>query len=480
MSSLTFASDPAVVSSTSNYATAAMVSEVTLADVTGNQVADMSGTLNAMQADATTLTAQTNDYASLSASLQALKATLVGLEDGTAVGGLTATSSSSAIGVALGSDGVAGTYTVSVTQLAAAQVNHSAASTALSTTAAAFLGSGTLGIQVGTGSTVNVAITNAMSVTQIAAAINSANAGVTASVITSGTQYEVQVTGNNTGAANAVTYTDNGTSLKFSTYQTQAAVNSAYTVNGTSYSSATNAVAVNGVPGATLSFTALVSNATITLSASSASVQTAASSFVTAYNSTISAINTALADTSGKVERPILLTLEKQLSRIVANPSTGASGTYQSLADIGIYVNSDGTYSVNANALAASATANAASIVALFSGNSSNSTGLAANLLKVAVAFGEAGVGVFDRLVNRATTTALRSTRSIARQQRLVASKTNTVQQSYSSLQTALSRYSLQSLMVQALSVQSGLTTNSSTFNGSSNTSNSNTGSTVI
>jgi len=131
-----------------------------------------------------TATTQISAVGTLKSALSTFQTSLAALDTPGAFNTLTATSSSpTTLTASAGSSAVAGTYSVSVTQLATAQqlVSKPIAADGSST-----VGTGTLKVSLGAAS-FNVALTSANdTVSGLAAAINSAtgNPGVTATVIT--------------------------------------------------------------------------------------------------------------------------------------------------------------------------------------------------------------------------------------------------------------------------------------------------------
>ena len=68
-------------------------------------------------------------------------------------------------------------------------------------------GSGTLSIKIGSGDSMDVSVNNGSSLTDIAKAINSSKAGVTASVINDGTAKHLVITAKDSGASNTISIT---------------------------------------------------------------------------------------------------------------------------------------------------------------------------------------------------------------------------------------------------------------------------------
>lgn len=123
---------------------------------------------------------------------------------------LTATSSSTA---------TAGTYTVTVNRLAAAHQIASKSATAVSSTDTDIVSgsSATFTFKVGSGSNQTVSLASDATLEDLKNAINDLGAGVSASLLNSGTeaspQYRLVLTSTNTGASNAITVVTDSTTL---------------------------------------------------------------------------------------------------------------------------------------------------------------------------------------------------------------------------------------------------------------------------
>lgn len=177
--------------------------------------------------------------------------------------------SSSNTGVATASisgNAVAGNYAVSVNSLASA--HHVQSDSQLTRDTALGLG-GSFTIN---GATITVSSSDSLDT--IANAINSAHAGVVASVFDEGGTYRLRLLSETSGQAGAITFTDPGgvlrglgvlTGVLGVKNQISAAQDASYSVNGTSYTSSTNTVAT--IPGVSLTLVG-TGSATVTVSAS--------------------------------------------------------------------------------------------------------------------------------------------------------------------------------------------------------------------
>ncbi len=147
-------------------------------------------------------------------ALTSLQSALAGLADVQGMAQRTAAvSPSDAVTASVGNTTPVGTYALSGIRLAQAETLISSGSASASGT----LGSGSLAIKVGNGSTVTVDIAAGQSsLNGIADAIDAAAAGIHASVLFDGSKYRLVVTADATGTANAFTITGTGALAGFS------------------------------------------------------------------------------------------------------------------------------------------------------------------------------------------------------------------------------------------------------------------------
>ena len=270
-----------------------------------------------------------------------------------------------------------GTYNIQVNQLAQAQSIYSQDYTDATT---AVVVTGTLTIQDGSSSPASITITSSNdTLNGIASAINSANAGMTASVVNDGTGYRLAVTSNATGAANTIKITvadGDGTNTDMTglsalafdpknsiTNMTQsiAAQDASLTFNGISVTRSTNSISdlINGV---TLNLGSAGSTV-LTVSNDTAGLLSKVNAFVSAYNqamSTITSTNVAgVALNNGPIYgSSIVNDITGAMTNITTNSYAGSS-----LALIGITHDQNGVLQVDQNMLNAAVAANPQQVV---------------------------------------------------------------------------------------------------------------------
>lgn len=345
--------------------------------------------LTALTSKDTTLTSLGTQLATLSTDLQNLTdfsgtlAEKTGSSSDTNVLTLSSASASA----------VAGTHTISVQNLAQ---TSSAASDSVS---ASDTLTGGITFKVGTGEwqTVNVGDgSTAKTLSGLSAAINNANLGVTASVLTNadGTQ-RLSLVSQTSGSAGQITIADAtsdptspttladtttaDTNVGLGLATIQDGKDATITVDGVSgITSASNTVtnAIAGVTFQLLSTGTTSSDGTagavqVVIDNDTTSIETAINQFVTDYNTTMQAINAEEGkDSSGNPEplygTSILAQLQEGLLSAVS--SSFGTNTINSLISLGITANAsaDGTISLDADSLSNALNSNFAQVVSLF------------------------------------------------------------------------------------------------------------------
>ncbi|MDO9235655.1 MAG: flagellar filament capping protein FliD [Aquabacterium sp.] len=283
-------------------------------------------------------------------------------------------------------------FSVDVQQLARAQSAASAGVAAASAVGA----TGDLKIELGSwsadvlpvfsaGSSVSVTVDATDTISSIASKINSANAGVVATVLRDGTNERLVIKSAATGTASGfrlnnpaeaglaalgITNPSDGVS-----FVGQTAMNAEVKINGVPVSSATNKM-VDVVPGVTLQLNQLTTAAAeVTVENDVDAITKNIQGFVDAYN----AMNTTLADatkytaatkTGGPLQGDATtLGLQNVLRSMLGSTSVGSTFSY--LSDVGIERQTDGSLKINTTKLT-SAQQDIPNLKALFATDNSN------------------------------------------------------------------------------------------------------------
>lgn len=259
---------------------------------------------------------------------------------------------------------------LTVEQLATARVLSSAAVSGNSGTSA--VGTGTMTITTATGAKTITIDSSNNSYAGLAAAINGANTGVTARVVTD-TQGTRLVFKGATGADNDFSLSvaaDSGTSvlagLDFDAgtgtgtlTSSSAPQNAKITLDGIDYEYAGNSVD-DAIPYLRIDLNKASPGTTVTLSMTqpTSGLSDLLKEFVSAYNTLMKALNTATATGADSSSAGVLngvsavRDMKRQLATLTSTEMS-ATGTYKTLADIGVTTNRDGTLALDADRLAA-------------------------------------------------------------------------------------------------------------------------------
>lgn len=281
-------------------------------------------------------------------------------------------------------------YSLEVSKLAKSQSLQGPGYPAASST----VGSGTLTLRFGTiagGSftadddrdAVNITIPAGATLTKVAAAINTANTGVTAYIANSadgarlvlkgvdgaenGFVLEANETVGDEGLANLAWEPSTGDSAQL----LATASDAEFKLDGVAMKSTSNAVG-EVAPGVslTLKATNIGAPATITFNDATAAVTTVMGDLTSALNEIVSALNSAMDPTSGDLARDdgarsLRRALSGLGSTVIMPTATGTSP--KTLAEIGFSTSREGTFSVNTATLSAALARDPEGVAAMFS-----------------------------------------------------------------------------------------------------------------
>ena len=239
---------------------------------------------------------------------------------------------------------VAGSHSVIVSNLASTASNYSDSITNASDTLSG-------GVTIN-GHQINVVSGTSDTLSTLATAITRASIGVTANVVSDTNGSRLLITSNTSGTAGALTIssslTDGATSLAF--HQAQAGVNAALTVDGLAVSSASNTI-TGAIPGVTFQLLSSSPGTTVQIQVTNdnTAIESSLSSLVTAYNGVIKDISAQEKTAQPLYGSPTLSLIQTQLQTAIFGGT--ASGSINSLSQLGITSNQDGTLSIDTSAL---------------------------------------------------------------------------------------------------------------------------------
>ena len=331
--------------------------------------AQFAARLDQLNAKNDKLTAQISSASNLRSLMSTLASSIGSL---IRMGDLAVTPAISNASVATVSKGTAtgsGTYNLDVSALANAQKLVTPAYASSTAT----VGSGTLTLRFGTisgsdftadtaRSQVDITIAAGATLADVAAAINNANAGVSAYVANGSAGAQIVLKGQE-GAANGFvieTTPDVGGEALSDLAWTPASAGSrlkgtasdaAYSIDGIDYTAKSNTVN-DIVPGLNMKLTGTnVGNpATISFSNPSTGISTAMADLVGALNEVVSQLNTATDKASGELNNdPGARALRTSLTKLAGTKImlNAADGKPSTLADLGLKIERDGTFSLD-------------------------------------------------------------------------------------------------------------------------------------
>lgn len=375
------------------------VNSLVTALVNAKTAAQASTIANQQASDNTTLSA----IGQMKSSLTALQNSISGLSDGSIFTQLAATMSGTGITATTSTGAAAGSYAISVQQLATSNQISSTAYAANAT-----LGTGNLTIGVGTGSMTIALSSSNNTLAGVAAAINGAtgNPGVSATVVTAADGQHLVLSSTVTGAANTVTVSgaagvDAGMATA-SFAQVTAAQDAKLTISGNNVTSASNNV-TSAITGVTLSLssTAVGTTQTLSVASNTSAITTAVQNFANAYNGWISTEKSLssynASSSSGSQAGPLLgdAMLNSAVNGIASIMASGVSvgGTTYSLAQIGMNLNNDGTVTFSSSTLASTLASSPTMVSNVF--NSTN--GIGQQLTSFITSYTTSTVGQIDQ-----------------------------------------------------------------------------------
>lgn len=348
-------------------------------------------------------------YGSLKGSLASLQTAAKTLANTSTFTGKSASvSDGTVLAASASSTAAAGSYSLSITQLAKFHTVRSNTNYAATTDT---FNTGTIAIAINGGTAVNVAINGSNNtLAGIRQAINDANAGVTATIINDGATNRLVLTSKTSGSVGdiSVAVTDDGSGGTHalsgldsaSLVQTQAADDAMLTINGIAITRTSNTI-TDAIEGVTLALTkgtiATPGTATLTVATNTAATTAAINDFVNTYNTAINLLKTNSAYNAATKKAAVLngdstvRSLQSQLNGLVQSSVTGIAGGISTLSDIGISIQKDGTLATDSTKLAAALADPNKDVTSLFTQTTVGNEGVAVRFntdLESVVGFG--------------------------------------------------------------------------------------------
>ena len=330
-----------------------------------------------LQNQQTTLTGQQTELQTLGTDFKNLQNALDAVDSAVSSGSLAATVDTPTIAsAAVGTGALAGSYAVTIVSLGGQTntISNSTLPTVADPSSGSISTSSSFKLTVGTGSPITIT-PSGNNLNSLVAAINASGAAVQATVVniggTAAPNYELSIQGTQY-ASSAIQLNDGTQNLL-----TQLSLGSpvTYQVNGqpsTPASSNARALAIS----TGLTVTALATGtANVTVAQSGSGVSTALSSLVTSYNAAVDEVNSNHGQNGGALAgQSTLLQLSNVLHSLTNYTGTSASGSIQSLTDIGLTFDTNGHLQLDSTVFN-TATSNSISDVMTFLGSESGATG---------------------------------------------------------------------------------------------------------
>ena len=327
--------------------------------------------LTAMKAKNSTYSAKLSSYGQLKSALSTLQTAAKTLADPNKLGAFLATATDTSIFQAQASMfASAGTYSIEVIRLASAQKRFS--DTAYASTDV--FGSGSLLFNVG-GVDKVVDLTGSNSLVDIRAAINGANIGVTATIISGDAGDRLVLTGNTSGSAGAFTLTVDSTDTNLQSLANfnlanpfnSDAQDAQARIDGELVTSSSNTLST-ALTGLTLTLTK-VGTTELTVARDTSKVTEAVNAFVKAFNDAITRIKSdSTYDATTKTGKPLnaestIRTVMQMLNDARSRtPASLVGGQFETLSALGISIQKDGLLAVNSTKLQESINASSADV----------------------------------------------------------------------------------------------------------------------
>lgn len=421
-----------------------------------------------------TLNSKSTDYATLSTKLIVLQGASDKLRLATSFDRTATSVSNAGVLSAVGSStATPGTYAIRITQLAQSHqiTNRSATAVAAATTDIVGGASGTFTFRVGSGANQTVSLGATATLEDLRGAINDLGAGVTASIINTGSDTtpanRLVLTSSSTGASNGITIVADNTNLDFLNAggtggidTLQAAQDATLSVgdpalNPVTLQRSSNTVS-DAIPGVTLTLTGTTGTASAQVSVTRdvSGVKENIKALATAYNEVVKFINerntydVATKQGGNFFNEPTVRGVLSQI-RTALSSTVGGLSTLSTVGEIGFKTERDGTVTVDEAKLDSALSANYAAVKNLFV-RQTTSTGIA-QLITNAVDVLDDGVGGGLTLRKNGLTKQITDlTGEISRKEDLLAQYEDRLRRQYAALDGLLAQLKGQLSSIQA------------------------------
>lgn len=403
--------------------------------------------LSTVKSRASSTRSAVSSISDVGSALSSLKSALEALDTVHEARAYAATSSNSDV-FALSTTGTArpGTFSIEVSKVAAAQRTYSNAFASASTALGA---SGTLGLAIGgTSKSITVATTDTLD--SLVQKINDSGLSLTASTFYDGSQYRLQLRGLETGATNAITMTQTGFDLGLNVVANtvQAAQDTEATIDGFAVRSATNQIS-GAIGGVTIAVKGTTTQAeTIEIASDTGALKESIQSFITKYNDVVKKAHEFGGYGQVKASNPVLAgdsTLRQVTNRLNDTLLTArGTGTYQTLASIGVKLNNDGTLKLDETKLTAAVNDDMDAVKYVLAGDDGTNGGAMDALRDLVASFTESGKGLIATKKESLESRAKALEDRISREETRIDRYAEALRKQFTAMDTQVSSYNSQ------------------------------------
>jgi flagellar hook-associated protein 2 len=434
--------------------------------------------IDKLNADKNTLQSKLTEYGSLADKLLALQAAGDSLRLPTAFDRTSTTvSDQTALTASASSTASPGSYLIRVTQLAQSHqiTNKAATAVANPTTDIVSGASATFTFRVGTGTNQTVTLGDSATIEDLRTGINDLGAGVTASIINTGSDttpaYRLILTATASGASNGVTIVADGTTLDFANgsgtggvdtlqaAQDAVAILGDPTQNPVTLQRSSNVI-TDAIPGVTLSLTKTTGSSTVSVNVTrdNGAVKDNIKKFVTAFNDIVTLVNKDTAyDVTTKTgallyNESTVKGFVSQIRQALSAPVGGLT-TYGSAGEIGFKTNRDGTITLEDAKLDSALSTNYNAVKSLFI-NQTTVAGVAQRVNQAIDAIDDVVSGSLTGRKNSLTRQISSLTDQISRKETAISAYEERLKIQYAKLDSLLSQLQGQSNFLTTLGKQ--------------------------
>lgn len=421
-----------------------------------------------------TLNSKSTDYATLSTKLIVLQSASDKLRLSTSFDRTATSVSNTAVLQATGaSTATPGSYAIRITQLAQShQITNTSAKTVATTTTDIVSGSsGTFTFRVGSGADQTVSLSATGTLDELKNAINDLGAGVTASVINTGSDttpaYRLVLTSTSTGAASGITIVADDTTLDFANSSGTGGVDTLQaaqdatlivgdpTLNPVTLQRSSNTVS-DAISGVTLTLTGTTGSSTVQVNVTrdASAVKENIKALATAYNEVVKFINERNTyDVTTKqggnfFNEPTVRGILSQIRTALSSSVAGLS-TLSTVGELGFKTERDGTITVDEAKLDTSLSASYSAVKNLFI-TQTTSTGIAQLITNAVDTLDDAVGGALTLRKSGLTKQITNLTDEIARKEDLLAQYEERLKRQYAALDGLLAQLNGQMSAIQA------------------------------